>query len=123
MNANQPDISLPKTPAVQQYAAIVQQSSTDAPTLTVLQNTYPQTITPTRESTGQYKLTLSKKIDPLKTTIIFPNNVDNTFQVAAVQILDDDYMIEAIRILVCDFEGTPFDNALAYNTLIFQTYN
>lgn len=122
MIINQPQ-QTPNPKILTTYKAIIKQSATDAPTSTILQNNTNLTITTERESTGQYLLNLSTPIDPDKTLIIFPNNVDNVQNVAAVIILNDDQLIRAIRLLVCDLDGTPRDNALNSNTLIIEIYN
>lgn len=122
MIINQPQ-QTPNPKILTTYKAIIKQSGTDAPTSTILQNNTNLTITTERESTGQYLLNLSTPIDPDKTLIIFPNNVDNVQNVAAVIILNDDQLIRAIRLLVCDLDGTPRDNALNSNTLIIEIYN
>lgn len=55
MSNIQPDTTLPKTPAMGKYVALLTQTGTAAPVVVVIQNTTGKTWTWTRLGTGQYK--------------------------------------------------------------------
>lgn len=59
MNRVQPDTTLPKRNAVMQYRANISQSSTNNIVQTVIKKDKDLTVTTTRESTGQYKITIA----------------------------------------------------------------
>lgn len=72
MNINriQPDTTLPKEIRIKVYTALLTQTGTDAPTVTVLQNTTGETITWTRNTTGIYWGTISAPLTLAKTAVL-----------------------------------------------------
>lgn len=71
-------------PAYKVYSGLISQSGTNAPTLTVLQNTLGQTVTASRSTNGRFILTISGSIlsnGKVFTTISQNNNNQNIFYI------------------------------------------
>lgn len=71
-----PDTSLPKTPKVKVYKAILNQTGTNPPTATVIQNTYTD-IGWVRSGAGQYQLVTPNEFPIGKTWGQIQNNNEN----------------------------------------------
>lgn len=121
-----PNTSLPKTPAVAVYKAILNQTGTAAPVATVLQNTTGIDWDWTRESAGQYRLTpdeLADKYSLFKIMITVPNNSTPTTLIMGrvVEILTSD-TLDYILLTTKTYSDVYTDTLLLWNTFQLEIY-
>lgn len=117
-----PNTSLPKTPAVAVYKALITQSSTTDPTAIVLQNTTGLTWVWTREGTGEYKLTPSTPTDITKTLITMPNNGNASNKLSASPFTNDEITLDWAVIETKNVSDTMIDGALYFNAITIEIY-
>lgn len=103
----EPNTKLPKTPAIKELFALITQTSTNAPTLKTLKNTYNGTITKTRIDEGKYKLTFTdNQLINDKTNFSITNNWStlNNYSIYKLSNNDNEIYIETATLEIT--EGT-----------------
>jgi hypothetical protein len=102
----------------QKYVALISQSGTADPTITILENTIGNIVW-TRASTGDYLGTLIGAFPQLKTFIVFQNFYSGTgSHISFIQRVTDD----TINIVTKDNTNTFIDNVLDYSTIEIRVY-
>lgn len=106
----QPDISLPKPKAILQYVGILDQESTNAPTIKILQNTLG-TIVWTRAGDGEYYGTLPDAFPENKTYIMISQTSNAGNLIGGYNDINSVYIL------------APNDGAIQNATLEIRVYN
>lgn len=113
INKNQPDTTLPKTPKVKIYHALISQTGTAAPTVIILLNTLG-TITWGRTSAGIYTGECIGAFTENKTSIIMGQRVGGMTMIRT----DDD----EVGIQTFDLTNANSDNILFETTIQINVY-
>lgn len=103
--------------AVKEYVALLTQSGTTAPIVTVLKNTIG-TITWTRSGTGVYLATTDGLLPPELTIQQICNQWTGTVNYISTQDDGDGIIVETV-----DDTGTPIDGNLYKTPVIIQVYD
>jgi hypothetical protein len=102
----------------QKYVALISQSGTADPTITILENTIGNIVW-TRSSTGDYLGTLIGAFPQLKTFIVFQNFYSGTgSHISFIQRITDD----TINIVTKNNTNAFIDNVLDYTTIEIRVY-
>lgn len=112
-----PDTTLPKTPKVQEYIALISQTSTNDPTGVVLRNTAGFTITWQYDATGRYWGVLSEELDPTKTTLMINSGSQQSIHYSVRFLTPGQIYINS------GVNGTFTDNILTNAALEIKIYN
>jgi hypothetical protein len=116
---NSLEASIP-TKGYTEYVALVNQSSTNNPTVTVLKNDLGGTPVWTRTGTGSYKMTLAGVFTTNKTYVMIGQNYQNNYGELTYAYWNstNDVYIETVNA-----SNTPTDGLLVIRTIEVRVYN
>ena len=89
----QPDTTLPKTPKVKVYKALITQSGTSNPSIVILQNTMATTITIIRQNIGYYEILSTDEFKTNKTFAHCSSSQNSVKGIATITRQDDDTLV------------------------------
>lgn len=114
----QPDITLPKTPAVGTYTGLLIQMGTSDPTVIEIQNTIGGTPVWSRTGIGEYMVTITGKFTENKTITTITNVTINNDKIAIIR--NDE---NSILIYTFNSSGAAADNVLGNTSFEIKVYN
>ncbi len=103
---------------VKVYAALLTQTSTDAPTATVLENTLGGDVNFSRQSIGQYVVTCTEKLTRLKTVAFIQmgqTDINGDQPIGIIQIVQEPAQDSTLTINTYGYDKTIADDTLHYS--------
>lgn len=101
------------------YVALISQSGTSAPTVTVLQNDFTDTISRSRVNAGRYNFTFSGTQLTVNKTVVFVTPDISSFKTMMAGRIDPNI----VRVEVVDIETNLYADGLSSATLEIRVYN
>lgn len=104
--------------------ATITQTATNAPVLTILQNTYNGTWTPTRVTNGTYRLTLNTTELTLTKTVVYIQPTQESIVTAIYKESTSQIGITTNQLVIdgTDITIAPQDGVLSNHSIKIQTY-
>lgn len=116
----QPDTKLPKMKKVKEYVALLNQTDTNAPVATVLQNTLGQEVVWTRDSQGIYIGTAAGAFKPEHTALEISQPWSNFLTSISDATFPDSVSVNTRQVV----GGTGLEDGILYNTVVrISVYN